>query len=390
MGELKDIGGGFKMADVTAQPNPIEQEQKVLSLVDLANKIKQAPVDQATKEAELKLKQNDVENIALNNHLAQAKLNAQYLDNQLKQGEVIQKKFSVLAETANMSDDAFLYSVGTMMPGSKAEKDPNTGTWKILKLNADKSITPITIVPQNLTDPEKIDAAATKKREEWQKVTDEYGQIYNHTQTIKDLALKRTGIGDVGMLEATARIFDPNARITEYKGHMVAENIQNLPTALQIKIKNAMGSDTNLPLFNDDGRQKIVAVAESELATREKQARFYANGMKDTIGNIPRNRVFSPVGDLNVDTLFAGQNGQKTAQKETKPSGNAAEVYQTAINLQKLEQQNNKSPDSVNASFFPTQKESEGQAPIKTKYDLRSMSQSAFQLHRERVNQRGK
>ncbi len=82
----QDVGNGVQLVDFNKSlGDPIDSQQKLLSLVDLANRIQQAPAERRIKEAEATLKSNQVTQIDTENAIREQQLHSAENEERRKQ-----------------------------------------------------------------------------------------------------------------------------------------------------------------------------------------------------------------------------------------------------------------------------------------------------------------
>jgi len=288
-------------------PGPLEQAQKMLGLVDLVNRVNAAPVEQAIKDNELKLKQNDVTQIETKNALEFQKLKSAVYDEERKSAEF--QNSALLKIREGFQQD---FQMGSIML-----QQAIPGAFAIKKENGSVAISmpgqsPISINPGDITDPKEIASQTQDRVVKWGKASERYIEIFKSGNGIKAQLGLATAAGDIAAIYLRAKQLDPGGRVTEGDYNSVI-NSPNVSQQLKNMLTRAVNQDG--PMFGDLSSPSRKAFLESSkvLVDQEKSAflphaKFFLEGQ--ILGDkLDPQKIFSPAGDITLESL--GYNKEK-------------------------------------------------------------------------------
>lgn len=335
---------------------------KQLSLVDLYNRVKQAPLDQATKQADLALKQAQIGRIPLED----LKLRTDLI---VKQNEELRGQARFQMDSLKAIDDAFGKNpeLGQAMlsqfsPQAIAKENKKDGTFSVaMPING--VMRSFSIDPNGNAPLDKRIQMATERKSSWDDLGKEYGTVYSNYQAMDKLALKATGPADIGMIFAYNKILDPGSRVTQGEV-LTAQNAPNLPEKMRNAYNKALADGG--PIFGELGsstRQNFVdaakAIVESKKNLYSEQARFTA----ESISRLKLNPAdyLTPYGDITFKGL-----------SQPAPAGGGTTGTTTAAATQAPG-----NPGPMEAGVMPTA------GPVATptpppKYDLQSLTRKSL------------
>ena len=219
---LVDLGGGVKMLDPSAligkteQVNPIDSFTKTLNLVNLVNTIKDQPIESATKAAQLKIAENNVSNIGLNNQMLQAQVESQV------SGELREKKKFFIEQTGKaielfkVDPNLGANALNLVIPGGVSVIPDKDGTFTAQTKGGFKFL----IDPNKISDPEKRRTFEGAQKDDFTKSTSLFDAASANYRNIKALAAQKpkddkAGIRDLSILVNYVKLINPNARVNE-------------------------------------------------------------------------------------------------------------------------------------------------------------------------------
>lgn len=372
MADLKDIGGGFKVVDNSDDKpgtnSALDQVQKTLGLVDLANRIQAAPVEQAIKQAELRLKTNDIDNLWVRNETARAQLLAQNY-------EIVQKRNQMFLQNMNALPGAFAVNpafgnavLEQIMPGSKA--DVKDGVVSVVGRLPDGSLRPFSFATNTVTDPEKRQAIAQNWRKDWTQITDGFVISDENLQAIEKATPLNNGAADISIIFAYAKILDPKSVVRDGEREILVKT-QSIPDDLWNSYQRA--TRTGGPVFTPEARQHILTAASQRVGIMRDNAITFAKGVAPILGNIDTREVFIPRGRLTHDTIFGSSGTNLTENKPPPPPGGP--VTPASGNG------SNQRPTPQEASVIPVGGQQQNSTPRAPRPTLDDILRNSFQNH---------
>lgn len=308
---LIDLGGGVKMADPrnftqVGGGDPTGQLANVLTLGNLIEQRKQAPLLKKKLEAETAIKMNELLNVDVDNLYKRAQLESavskEGRDKAKFAVEHIGKVIDLFQIDASLGE-SMLKMVVPSATVEKAEDGTHTVTMHGRKFLVD---------PNKITDPEKRRTFEKDERNTFIREGNAFKQRAEGWRIIKDLLNKDgepSGAKDLAGMRAFFMILEPGGRVTE--GEVVtAENLPSVP----VRFINMYNKNINskAPMFGEKGsetRQQFVDATKVIFEkSMEDMIAFGENThfRTDRQGLDPLN-VLTPVGALRVeDFLPAG------------------------------------------------------------------------------------
>ncbi len=346
---LKDVGLGIQQFIPDTPGSQIDQAKDVYSLVDLSNKVKQAPLDYATKEADLSLKQNQVGQIPLANLQAQTNLivqqNQEFRTQAKYQADQMIDLHKAFAQDFSLGD-AILQKT---FPGAIAKK-ADDGTVNIGLPIGQGRYRPIQIDPQNVADPEKRIAIQDARRKEWETNAKPYQVLASNYKNMVNLSALGTGPADLGMVYAYNKMLDPNSAVREGEV-LTAQNSPGLSEYYRNLYNRALSDGA--PMFggaDSAARKGFISAASALKDTAQQNLIQLGQNAYNTATEERLNpkAIITPFGDVNYATI-TGQKGGAVADKNAP--------QQSAPNAQPANftpPQNPRRPLPEEASVIPT------------------------------------
>ena len=325
-------------------PGPLKQAQEQLGLVDLMNRVKAAPTEQATKEAELALKQNEVTQIETRNSLLQQQEASARYDEFRKKSEFMNNTLLNIRKGFEQDFQMGSFMLQRAIPGAIAHKKEN-GVVAIDIPGQDL----IRINPGDITDPKEIAGMTTDRVKLWDKTAAPYREVYSNGQIVKSQLGLVSGAGDIAAIYARAKMQDPGGRVTDgdYNSVMqspnVSEQVKNLLTRA-LKKEGPIFGDANSQSRKDFLNSATTHVADAKNAFLPN-AKFFLEGQ--VLGDkLDPSKIFSPAGDITLESLGydktkkafvqPGEVPPPIAPKERAPQTGTAPIEEAApakINL---------------------------------------------------------
>lgn len=333
---IKDVGNGIQQFVPDAGPDTIDQLQKQMSLTDLANRIKQAPLDELAKKTDVLLKQNQLEQIPVENAIKGAQLYHSQQEEQRQQAQFFSTQLKDIHQIFAQSPEMGAIALKKNFPGAESVQ------------NKDGSITAMigkkifTFDPGNVADPEKKQKIAEGYRKEWTDISKDYGlksQAYGNLTKSIPLA---TGAGDVTALYNFIKIIEPGVAGAVKEGEItLAQGTTNMGQQM-INLYNKAISE-NAPVFGPPGsaqRNNFIGAAKNIYdglrQTTIDRGRFYGD-LADS-ERIGARKVLAPVGDLKFEDIMGApaQNvaGEPPQQPGMQPANNQGPQQQKRLNPQ--------------------------------------------------------
>lgn len=355
----KDIGGGlqtfqYEGAKAQTPAGQLEQAQQYLGLVDLGNRIKQAPLEYAAKQADAILKNNQVDMIDVQNSIVREELRSKEIANGQSEVKFAQEQISMIRNAYREDPELGAAMLSTYMPTAMQTKKAD-GSIAI----AIPGATPFTIYPQGITNPEQKEVALKDRSDRWNKLTEKYQVVYTQANLVRDLLNKGTGEADRSAIYAIAKMQDPtgSVRDNDYKSVQESPNVSQ-----QIKNLLTRATTTEGPVFGELGsptrtswNQVVTSTLNNEKAIVEPQAKHFIEHFVEA-DRLDANHVAVPKGDLTLAAMFPEKYGQKP---KDPPAGNP-EGKTELLDLARSKQA--KAAETVNAGVInpPQTKEIKG------------------------------
>lgn len=301
---LKDIGGGLQMADTSA-PDPLELAGKQLGLIDLVNRVKTAPLEQATKEAELKLKQAQVNNIDVDQLIKLTEFKIKQNDEIRSQAKYSYDQINNIVNAFGQNEAMGNAILEASFPGSKsfANKDGSIS----VALNANGSVKPFTIDPRKVTDPKTLLSSEESLRKEWTSQGKIYNELDHNFNVIKSANVSTpSGAGDLAIVIGYMKLLDPGSVVRTSEGEAVQKTV-NIPDQVWNLYQRQI-SNPNAPIFggkNSTARKNIVDMAGKIFDSKRNDmvalGQSYEQIAKSS--NLRPENILVPVGKLRFSDI---------------------------------------------------------------------------------------
>jgi hypothetical protein len=302
--------------------NPMKGVSEQLGLIDLVNKINQAPIDLATKKAELLLKSNDVSQMAINNAISGLKLITEKNKEYREQSKFVDDNMKTIQDNFAQNYDLGVFTLGQKHPGYTALKNED-GTISISSPTSGKVYT---IDPKNVADPEKKLQIARLNRNDWVNSAQDYSiksQAYNNI--IKSLSAAN-GAGDLVASYNFIKLIEPGMAGTVREGELITLKSTNPVTQNFINDYNNLLQNKKT-LYGDSptSKQRVQLleqaknVFETVKTQTEDRARFYHDFAQRN--RIDPQDILQPVGDLTKEHLMGLANPPPANAAKTPSPG---------------------------------------------------------------------
>lgn len=298
--KLQDVGNGVKMVDFS-DDSATRQLSETLGLIDLTNRIRQAPVDSQLKDAELKLKTNELNQIDVKNDLLFQQLQSQKNGEQRSQTEFINSQLLKAREAYQQGGkemgDLYLRSI---LPNFQSVEQ---GKGKIVI--GSPGVRPFTI-NTGITDPKELEALEKSRVTEWNESKKTYSTLYDYGNKIPAALALGTAEGDRSALILKAKMEDPTGRVTENDYNTILKN----PSVTEWT-KNLFERSLNTkgPLFGDQSsetrrqfNEATKTIVDESRKTFVNDANFFLRG-RVLADNLDPYKVMSPAGDVDLNYL---------------------------------------------------------------------------------------
>lgn len=300
--------------------SPLETLSKTLSLVDLVNRVQQAPIESATKQAELKLKEAEVGQIPIKQLQARTDLIAKQNAELRAQSEFQTKKLEAIPSIFTKSFDLGTAYLKQNFPGAEAVKKDD-GEIAILMPTPNGIPQVFELNTRRVTDPEKLLDKETGWRETWEKGdAKEYATIFSARTNIQKLADRGLGTDDVALLYNFIKVLDPNSVVKEGEIQLSREAS---PLTQQYANLYKKAFTEQAPILPEATRKNIVATATTVFQT----ARDAAINKGKNLARVAKSsylrpeNVVSPVGDLTLKDFLAVEAPLSDAPPPIVPAG---------------------------------------------------------------------
>jgi len=217
---LVDIGQGIKVVgadNIGTGANGLENFQKTLSILDLQGKIANQPLERQQKEAELKILENNVANIGLNNEMLNADFTSKKAKEQRDQTQFLIENIGKGFDAFRVDPNLAGYILDQTIPGGATYDDNKDGTYTVTtKVGGKKFLAN----PNKITDPEKLKAFEAAQKDDFNKsVTPFVNASTNYRNIIKlsnqPIKDDKAGLRDLSVFVNYIKLINPAARINE-------------------------------------------------------------------------------------------------------------------------------------------------------------------------------
>jgi hypothetical protein len=326
---VQDIGGGQVLADFTKAPSPLDQAKDVFGLVDLANRIQQAPADLAKKQADAIMAQHQVQQLGVQDQLQQADLASKVGQESRARSQAMHDQLLSLPEVFNRDFESGRMYFEATFPGARVKKNDD-GTFSGF-IPTGQGVYTITIPNQKIDDPQKLAEVEKGVREQWMQSPSFKGyQVVNEFyRNFNDTIKLGTGAGDLSAMFSYIKMLDRNNQVRE--GQQVsAGDVPGLSERFRNWYNYALSSSgERLGPMDSQTRTDFTSAAQKLYGNSKddafQQAQFFANLSKRSYMD-PRNIVV-PVGEITPDSVLqslqpqtpAASNGAAGANKSALP-----------------------------------------------------------------------
>jgi hypothetical protein len=301
-----------------AATNPLEQAQKTLSLIDLANRARSAPVERALKEAQLeaapiealskrldaRLKLNQVDNINIENESKRIDRLIKINQEGRAQSDQLTKQLrdlpGIFAQSPKMGE-----LIAKELGFESVENKDGTVTLRHLAGTAGGEQKVFSIDPQGIADPQKKIELEKPFRNEWERKSAPYGVISSAFANMKKFEGDDSGSSDIGMLYSYIKMLDPGSVVRE--GEIaLAKDTANIPQWLAAKYNKAI--ESGAPAFLPEQRARFVQSAQKLYDTARENTIRDGQNLAGIVTNsrLRSENVLTPAGDLGTE-YFLGK-----------------------------------------------------------------------------------
>lgn len=313
MPTLKDIGGGIQVIAPSSDDaqSPMELVKSQLSLVDLANRVQAAPLDQKIKEVEFALKGNQLLNIDIDNETKRVDLISKQNDEGRKAAKFFQDSLVQLPGVLGQNFELGRAVLQKSIPGSDAAQNAD-GTFTVA-IPTPKGTRAFTLDPKQVADPEKRATISKQFRDEWRASAKDFGVQSQYFNNMKNLATKGTSQADIGIVFSYMKLLDPGSTVREGE-QATAQNAPGVTDRIRNMYNRALTEDA--PLFGPAGsatRSKFIDAGKVLYDTSYSNTKQTAESYRGIIENQGLNArdALIPIG--GVDFL-------KSEQPEAPPA----------------------------------------------------------------------
>lgn len=294
---MPDFFSTFKVPDV------LDAAQQQLSLIDLQNRIANAPVENKIKQLDAALKSNelimtDIENDKKRWDLVKAKN-----DEARAQTNFFFENAKSLPGLFNLSFDLGAAAASRM--GMAAVQQEN-GTIGLAIPNANGGALTITLDPKRIGDPEKIADSEKQIRNEWVKAGENFRIVDENYRTLLSATEVKTGIGDLTAIVAYAKIIDPGSVVREGEVDRVV-NTTNLPEWLKAMYRRQVNVDA--PTLTPMQRQSLVYLSGERQKLNKTNLTALGRHYYDIaqISGWNPKKVLVPIGSLQMKDFISDE-----------------------------------------------------------------------------------
>ena len=317
---LIDLGGGVKMLNPSAlTSDSASAAANSLSLVNLQNQIANAPLERKRLETEVKLKENELNQIGVRNLLERAKLQKEVNDELRSASKFALDAYKQLPDLFDVDFTVGQAALQAINPNAEAiQNDDGTVTiqWpsqEMRKIEGQDQPVPtteklrISINPNRLTQEQKI----SLENEWYTRVNNspevkDFGEISKSYRNLKQVIEQATGQADIAAMNNFINITNPGTNLRPGQQASL-EQLGGLGSAFQTMYYKAFTS--NAPVFGPKGspeRKNFLNAADVLYKNAREDALSVGRNAADVAksqGLNPRS-ILRPVGDLKVDNFL--------------------------------------------------------------------------------------
>lgn len=306
MPTLKDLGNGFNQVAISIDdvPNPMGQTKEQLGLVDLMNRIQQAPFDLEAKKAEAAIKGNQANRIDILNERADADFRASQATAQREQAKFINDQILNVHKGFQQSfqvGDAMLQNIA---PGAQSF-DNKDGTVSVV-LPGNKAVK---FNPNKITDPKIIADLEENRRDDWQQFAKGFGTQSEFFKKLESASTLGTAQGDISVIFSYMKILDPNSTVREGEA-ATAQNSPGVPERVRNMFNRALTVDA--PFFGPVGsltRKNFIDAAKVSFDSSKDITMAQAKNIFDLApqDNLSPQKILGTVGGIDFYKAIVGQ-----------------------------------------------------------------------------------
>lgn len=315
MAGVEDIGGGHKLLKFSAggQEGPIEQVKNVYSLADLAAKLRMAPSQLLTLQAEAIVKAHEADPMimAIKDANSLAELQGKIGTEQRAKTDFLIKAYASVASAAAQNTNLGKAILKSINPGAHLF-DNQDGTHSMSIPQPDGSWNVVKLDPNRLGDPAQRESATKDMREAYAKFGQGFSvvhEFHNNLTKLNNLP-NPTGAADVGVLFSYMKIYDRNVQVGEGQ-FATAQNAPNVPEQIRNMYNRAMVSEG--PILGPAGsatrlafQQAADTVYGNARADAVQQAKFFAVGAEAKLGKGSSKFIIQPFGGITPEEVLGG------------------------------------------------------------------------------------
>lgn len=286
---------------------PIDTATKQANLQKLNNELAQAPYDLVKKQADSILATNNVQMMDVKNMQLRAEANkAQWDATKAQREEFVNRANSIIELTNRAPELAKAFMQQTFGPGSDLV-DNKDGTYTAVTPGRKGIISQFHFNPKGLADPEKIANLERANRDSFERNPEisGYSTVSQNWQAMQQNAKLGTGAGDMAMLFNAVKIDNPGAAVREGQINAL-DNVQGISDLWKARYRRYIETGGKAGIFgSDEVRQNFLEGQRANVEKARENALEVGRqlfGASDRGGTNPWN-VVRPVGDIGRDEL---------------------------------------------------------------------------------------
>jgi hypothetical protein len=306
---LVDLGGGVKMVNpekfIGEVSDPTKKMANTLSILDLAGKIQDRPLDRAKKEIDLSLSQNELNMIDVKNKKMRVDLESAVQGEKRAQykfiGDAINQALDMSRIDPNLGMQMFQKAIpnAAFIPREK-------GAYTVVVPSKEGGFQTFNVDPNKILKPEDRLSSESNLRKQFEDApeTRSYSKINLAYKRAQKAVKNPTGPGDISLVFDTVTSLDPNTGVKEGEIGLV-QNVAGISNLLLNKMKKL----ENGTLFGEEAsatRKELFDIIERGNNNLEQivlQIGQNNYGMAKRAGLDAESSV-RPVGSLGVDSFI--------------------------------------------------------------------------------------
>lgn len=306
---LIDIGQGIKIINPEAlqgtASDPTKQMQNTLSILDLAGRIQDRPLERAKKEIDLSLAENELNMIDVKNQKMRADLESAVESEKRAKYKFFGEALNQALDMSRIDPNIGMQMLQKAIPNAgfiPREK----GAYTVVIPTGKDNFQTFTVDPNKILKPEDRLLSETNLRKQFEDSPEvrQYSTVDQYFKLAKKATEKPSGAGDVSIGYGVIKALDPNSSVMQ--GELA--NTSNTSGISQLMINKINKLQTG-KIFGDEAsatRKEFLEIIERRKNDLEKTVTQIGQnnyGIAERAGLDAKSSI-RPVGSLGVDSFI--------------------------------------------------------------------------------------